>query len=111
MEEASPTGPGVGAFVARARQKVGVSQRELSARIRRSPAYVSKLEADAITPSFDALSEVAVALDLTPLEVWFLCRIALLRRGNRMVVTPCWESDFDGYKQRTQAVTDAFSSE
>lgn len=61
-----------------ARQRKNISQRELSLRVRRSPAYVNKLEAGTIEPSFQAVSEVAVALGLNPLETWVLCRIAVL---------------------------------
>jgi transcriptional regulator with XRE-family HTH domain len=62
-----------------ARQRKGISQRELSLRIGRSPAYVNKMESGAIEPSFLCVSEVAVALGLNPLETWVLCRIAVLR--------------------------------
>jgi transcriptional regulator with XRE-family HTH domain len=65
-----------------ARRRRGWSQRELSMKVGRSPAYVNKLEADAIEPSFVAVSEMAVALGLTPLETWVLCRIALMRNGH-----------------------------
>lgn len=63
-----------------ARQRKGMSQRELSLAVSRSPAYVNKLEAGTIEPSFRAVSEVAVALGLNPLETWVLCRVALLDR-------------------------------
>jgi transcriptional regulator with XRE-family HTH domain len=69
-----------------ARERKGISQRELSLLCGRSPAYVSKLEANAIEPSFLAVSEVAVALGLTPLETWVLCRIALMRDRHTPVV-------------------------
>jgi transcriptional regulator with XRE-family HTH domain len=77
--QASPTRPHVGALMRVARQRKGLSQRELSTLVHRSPAYVNKLEAGAIEPSFVGVSEIAVALGLTPLETWVLCRIALMR--------------------------------
>jgi transcriptional regulator with XRE-family HTH domain len=85
VQEASPA-PHVGALMRVARQRQGMSQRELSLRVGRSPAYVNKLEAGTIEPSFQAVSEVAVALRLTPLETWVLCRIALLRNGHTPAV-------------------------
>lgn len=78
MSQASLARAGIGAFVRLARERRGLSQRKLSASIGRSPAYVSKLESDAIDPSFTALAEVMVALGLNPMETWILCRVALL---------------------------------
>jgi transcriptional regulator with XRE-family HTH domain len=86
LHQASPTRPHVGALMRVARQRKGMSQRELSLMVGRSPAYVNKLEAGVIEPSFQAVSEVAVALALTPLETWVLCRIALLRDRHTPVV-------------------------
>ena len=84
--QASSARPHVGALMRVARQRKGLSQRELSLRINRSPAYVNKLEAGAIEPSFVGVSEVAVALDLNPLETWVLCRVALMRDRHTLAV-------------------------
>jgi transcriptional regulator with XRE-family HTH domain len=81
-----------------ARQRKGMSQRELSLTVRRSPAYVSKLEAGAIEPSFLAVSQMAVALDLNPLETWILCRVALLHDRPTLVV--------DSAETATEAIGD-----
>lgn len=84
MDQASQGRPGVGAFITLARQRKRISQRELSLRIGRSPAYVSKIESDTIEPSFQALAQVVVALEMTSLEIWTLCRIALLGRHTHL---------------------------
>lgn len=51
-----------------------MSQRALSALVGRSPAYVSKLEGGLIDPSLRGFAEVAVALGMSPLEVWTIIR-------------------------------------
>lgn len=84
MREQEPGRPCVGALIRSARLRRGMSQRELSLMVGRSPAYVSKLESDAIEPSFLAVSEVAVVLALSPLETWVLCRVALIHSHTRL---------------------------
>lgn len=69
--------PGVGDFIRLTRTRKQLSQRELSALIGRSPAYVSKVEKGMIEPSFQALCQLAEALGLNILEVWVLTRVAL----------------------------------
>lgn len=67
--------PGVGDFIRLVRHKRRLSQRQLSQKVRRSPAYLSKLEAGDISPSFRGFSEIAVALDMTPREIWTIVRL------------------------------------
>jgi transcriptional regulator with XRE-family HTH domain len=76
VEQASPTRPGVGAFVCLARQRRGMSQRTLSSQAELSVTYVSKVERETVEPSFRAMSAIVVALQLNALEVWTLSRVA-----------------------------------
>lgn len=78
--------PGVGDLLQMARKRAGLSQRTLSVAVGYSTAYVSKLEAGRLEPSFQAVSLLAVVLSLTPLELWVLARVSAqesLTRGAR----------------------------
>lgn len=67
---------GTGSLLRAARNRAGLSQRALSLVVGRSPAYVSKVEAGDIEPSFQSVSLLAVVLQLSPLELWVLARVA-----------------------------------
>jgi HTH-type transcriptional regulator/antitoxin HipB len=47
-----------------AREKLGISQAELAARIGSTQPAVARLEAGGVSPSLDTLSRIAAALDL-----------------------------------------------
>jgi transcriptional regulator with XRE-family HTH domain len=53
------------------RQGKGLSARQLSLESGLSSSYVSKVESGEIEPSFKAFAKLAIALDMTPLEVFF----------------------------------------
>jgi HTH-type transcriptional regulator / antitoxin HipB len=50
--------------VRRAREKLGITQAELAARIGSTQPSVARLEAGGVSPSLDTLSRIATALDL-----------------------------------------------
>jgi transcriptional regulator with XRE-family HTH domain len=64
--------PSIGDLIARARKKQNISARSLSALAGLSPSYVGKVEAGEIEPSLKAFGRIALALRLTPQEIW-LC--------------------------------------
>jgi transcriptional regulator with XRE-family HTH domain len=76
-----------------------MSQRSLSARTGRSPAYVSKLESGQLDPGLRGFAAVAVALNLSPLEVWVLLRLEAA--ADAVTVTP---SEDDGRKNLRRVV-------
>lgn len=47
-----------------AREKLGITQAELAARIGSTQPAVARLEAGGVSPSLDTLSRIAAALDL-----------------------------------------------
>lgn len=60
----------VSSLIQHKRLQKGLSARALSQRAGQSDSYVSKLEAGSVEPSLKTFSRLAVALQLTPLEVW-----------------------------------------
>lgn len=60
------------------REERGISARELSIRAGLSESYVGKLEAGAIDASLRCFARIAMALDLSPQEVFFIVRQASL---------------------------------
>lgn len=60
------------------RERLGLSRRELGRRARKSPAYVSALEAGNLRPSFESFAVMAVELRLTPGEIFLLVQNAAL---------------------------------
>jgi transcriptional regulator with XRE-family HTH domain len=70
--------PGVGDFVALLRRRRKMSQRTLSTLIGRSPAYVHKIETGQLDPSLRGFAAVAMALEMNPLEVWVVMRLAAI---------------------------------
>ena len=50
--------------VREARERLGITQAELAARIGSTQPAIARLEAGGITPSFDTLRRIAMALDL-----------------------------------------------
>jgi len=71
--------PAVHDFIALARRRRKMSQRTLSARIGRSPAYVSKVEAGQLDPGLRGFAAIVVALELSPMESWILLRLEAAR--------------------------------
>lgn len=86
--------PGTGDFLRLARTRAGLSQRTLSLAVGRSPAYVSKVEAGLIEPSFQSVSLLVAALRLTPLELWVLAMVSA-RDGQTTLRVSTTVSDFD----------------
>jgi transcriptional regulator with XRE-family HTH domain len=72
MEAATSSGarPFAGAAIRKVREARGLSARALSAKAGLSKAYVCKVEAGACEPSLRAFSQLAVALEMSPYEVW-----------------------------------------
>jgi transcriptional regulator with XRE-family HTH domain len=70
--EQSPSGarPLAGAAIRRLREKRGLSARALSVKAGLSRAYVCKLEAGGVEPSLRTFAQLAVALEMSPYEVW-----------------------------------------
>lgn len=68
---------GLATLLRQARLRAGLSQRALSLAVGRSTAYISKVEAGDMDPSFQAVSLLAVVLNLSPLELWVLARVAV----------------------------------
>ena len=61
-----------------------MSARALSKKAGLSPAYIAKVEAGNIEPSFRAFSKIVIALEMTAVEVMFLISI----EAHRETVTP-----------------------
>lgn len=62
--------PLVGAAIRHLRIKRGLSARALSARAGLGKTYVCKLEAGDVEPSLRVFAQLAVALEMSPYEVW-----------------------------------------
>lgn len=54
------------------REQRGLSARSLSARLGKSPSYVSKVESGDITLSLDGFAEIARVLELTNVEILWI---------------------------------------
>lgn len=67
----APTIP-VGDVLRYARQKAGLSARELCAKVGVSASYVTKVENGDIDPTFKTFSRMALTLGLNAHEVYFL---------------------------------------
>lgn len=67
--------PNVGGAICVLRERKGLSQRSLSALSARSVSYISKVESGFLQPSFRGFAQIAVALGMTPLEVWMLVQL------------------------------------
>jgi ribosome-binding protein aMBF1 (putative translation factor) len=88
---------GVGVLVRHGRERRGVSQRTLSGEVKRSPAYISKLESGDLDPSLRAFSAVAVALGMTALEIWTIVQLeAAADSEAREGVTPPRHDTYHG---------------
>ncbi len=61
------------ARISQLRTKVGLSARDLSLRIGKNSAYISRLESknDSFEPSISALLEIIEACDSTPIEFFY----------------------------------------
>lgn len=57
--------------IRKARLQRGLSQRALSQQAGLSPSYAGKLESGEVEPSVRAFGQIALALGLTPAEVFF----------------------------------------
>ncbi len=62
--------PFTGAAIRRLREKRGLSARALSAKAGLSAAYVCKVEAGQVAASLRTFAQLAVALEMSPYEVW-----------------------------------------
>ena len=62
--------PSTGVLVRSARSRKGLSARALGAKAGVSAAYVSRLEADSLSPSLRTFARLAIALGLSPAEMW-----------------------------------------
>jgi transcriptional regulator with XRE-family HTH domain len=82
MGDLDSTRRDVGRLIQLLRERQGMSQRELSRVVGRSPAYVSKLEAGEHDPSLSRFAALAVALRMNPLECWTVLQIAALLDGH-----------------------------
>lgn len=58
------------------REQRGISARALSARLGKSPSYISKVEADDITLSLTGFAEIARELELTNFEILWMVKEA-----------------------------------
>jgi transcriptional regulator with XRE-family HTH domain len=61
-----------GSAIRVARQRAGLSARQLSLNAGLGDAYVSRVEAGITDPGLRAFAKLAVALGLSPLEVWLV---------------------------------------
>lgn len=75
---AGQTRPRAGDFIRLARERRGLSGRALGPKASLSTGYVSKVEAGDLDPSLSCFSRLAVALGMTPLEVWVVVRTEAL---------------------------------
>jgi transcriptional regulator with XRE-family HTH domain len=70
--KASRSHPSAGEAIRLLRERAGLSARALSRYARLSPAYVGKVEAGTLDPSLKAFARIAVALNMTQQEIWWL---------------------------------------
>lgn len=68
----------VGGIVKFARERAGLSTRELSRAAGLSASYVSKLESGSIEPSLKAFSRLATVTGMTMLEIRYCLALAAL---------------------------------
>lgn len=73
----------VGDGIKNKRMEAEISARSLSKALGKSPTYVSKVESGEIHLSFQAFSEIAVALGMSGIEILFLVKEAATNAGVR----------------------------
>lgn len=84
--KSSPGVRGAAEAIRLLRRRASVSARALSAKAGLSPAYVGKVEAGLIDPSLRAFAHIAVALEMTPQEIWWVVMAESQR--DRVTVSP-----------------------
>jgi len=84
-----------GKQLARVRKAKGLKQHELEDKIGRGPQYVSHLETGTTTPSLDNIFQLAEALNVSPMELFFVEGLddkkEVLRRRIELLLDRCDE--------------------